>query len=136
MKIQIFYLIVLVFFSAITECKKIKEKEFNDPEWRKESSEIAQGICEKLESCKSDELSKIKKSLQNYAALELKPEKCVDKNKKSRIYLLKGNDPNNIKQVARDCYSQIQKYSCDEIKSGSIKLNNSCEKMRMLQQEN
>ena len=128
-------LVLLGSFFIFSQCKKMKEKEFNDPEWRKESMEIAQGICSKLESCTRDEFLKLKKSLQNYAAAELMPDKCAEKNKKSKVYLLKGNDPNFIKQVTRECYSQIRKFSCEEIKSGSIKLDNSCEQMRVIQQE-
>lgn len=130
--------VLLVLLSScfiFSQCKKIKEKEFNDPEWRKESLEIAQGICSKLDSCAQGEFLKIKKSLQTYAAAELMPDKCAEKNKKSKVYLLKGNDPNFIKQVTRNCYSQIRKFSCEEIKSGSIKLDSSCEQMRLIQQE-
>ncbi len=130
------FITLLISFFAISQCKKVKEPEFNDPEWRKESMEIANGICLKLESCAEQEFSKIKISLQNYAKSEMKPEKCAEKNKKSRVYLLKGNDPVLIKQVTRDCYSQIQKLSCEEIKSGGISKDESCKKMGKIQQDN
>jgi hypothetical protein len=130
-KISLLFIISLF---VLSNCKKVKEPEFNDPDWRKESLEISYNICQKLESCIQDDFTKIKKSLQNYAKSEVKPEKCSEKNKKSRVYLLKGNDPSLIKQVVRECYSQIQKFSCEEIKSGSIKSDSTCEKMRNFQQ--
>ena len=130
-KISLLFIISLF---VLSNCKKVKEPEFNDPDWRKESLEISYNICQKLESCIQDDFTKIKKSLQNYAKSEVKPEKCSEKNKKSRVYLLKGNDPSLIKQVVRECYSQIQKFSCEEIKSGSIKSDSTCEKMRKFQQ--
>ena len=130
-KISLLFIISLF---VLSNCKKGKEPEFNDPDWRKESLEISYNICQKLESCIQDDFTKIKKSLQNYAKSEVKPEKCSEKNKKSRVYLLKGNDPSLIKQVVRECYSQIQKFSCEEIKSGSIKSDSTCEKMRKFQQ--
>jgi hypothetical protein len=127
-------IVVIGLFLLTIFCKQPKEQELNDPDWRKESLDISYNICLKLESCVKDEFSKIKKDLQNYAKSEMKPEKCNEKTKKSRVYLLKGFDPVKIKQVVRSCYSHIQNISCEEIKSGSIKTNVSCEEMRRIQQ--
>lgn len=126
--------IIIVLIALSLNCKKSKEKELNDPEWRKESLEISYNICLKLESCVQDDFSKIKKSLQNFAKSEIKPEKCSEKNKTSRVYLLKGSDPEHIKNVARDCYSQIKNFTCDEIRNGSINKSNACEELRKIQQ--
>ena len=112
----------------------MKESEINDPEWRKESLEISYNICLKLESCVQDDFSKIKKGLQNYAKSEIKPEKCNEKNKKSRVYLLKGTDPAKIKEVTRECFSELQKLTCEEIRSGSINKIIPCEAMKKVQQ--
>lgn len=133
---QKFFILIFISIFAFIGCKKVKESEFNDPEWRKESLEISYNICLKLESCVQEDFTKIKKGLQNYAKSEIKPEKCSEKNKRSRVYLLKGNDPALIKQAVKDCYSQIQNFSCEEIRSGSIKGSDACEKMRAIQQGN
>lgn len=128
-KISLLILLIIFFY-----CKPPKEKELNDPEWRKESAEIAYNICTKLESCVQDEVSKIKEKLRAYTSSEIKAEKCSERNKKSRVYLLKGSDPLKIKQITRACYANIQKFSCEEIRSGSIKKDVSCEEMRRIQQ--
>ncbi|HMV40982.1 MAG TPA: hypothetical protein PK079_24765 [Leptospiraceae bacterium] len=130
-----FLLLAIALILSNTNCKNKKEAELNDPEWRKESMEIAQEICKKLSSCISKEYSILKKGLQTYAMSEIAPEKCADKNKKSRVYLLKGNDPQFIKETTRDCYYQIQKFSCEEIVSGSIRKSKSCQMMKSIQQE-
>ena len=129
--ILLFLTLTLFFF----DCKKQKQPEFNDPDWRRESLEISYNICEKLESCLTqDDLSKIKKGLQNYAKSEVKPEKCNEKTKKSRAYILTGENPQKIKEVSRNCYLEIQKFSCEEIRAGAIKSSIPCEEMRKIQQ--
>jgi len=133
MKKNILLFLILTLF--VLDCKKHKELELNDPDWRKESLEISYNICEKLESCLTQEdLSEIKKDLQNYAKSEVKPEKCNEKTKKSRVYLLKGENPQKIKEIARNCYLEIQKFSCEEIRAGSIKRSIPCEEMKKIQQ--
>lgn len=133
MKKNILLFLTLTLF--VFNCRKQKDPELNDPDWRKEFLEISYNICEKLESCLTpDDLSEIKKDLQNYAKSEIKPEKCNEKTKKSRIYLLKGENPQKIKEVARNCSLEIQKFSCEEIRSGAIKSSIPCEEMRKIQQ--
>lgn len=135
MKKNIFIILVLILSAAF--CKKNKETELNDPEWRKEALELSYHICEKLETCfQQEDLSKLKKDLLNYAKSEIKPEKCTEKTKKSRMYLLKGNDPLKIKEISRECSLQIQKFSCDEIRSGALRGSVPCEEMRKIQQGN
>lgn len=128
------YILTLVALLGFPNCKEKKEKEFNDPDWRKESMDIAQDICNKLASCVKNDFSTLKKGIQTYAQGELKPERCAEKNKKSKVYLLKGNDPNLIKEIARDCYSQIKKFTCEEITNGSINKSEACRKMKDIQQ--
>ncbi|MBP7281269.1 MAG: hypothetical protein KBA66_06830 [Leptospiraceae bacterium] len=128
---QNIFLITVLFLSF---CQKPKETELNDPEWRKESLEISYKICSKLGSCVVDDFTKLKKGLQNYSKAEIKPEKCNEKHKKSRVFLLKGSDPLKIKETARACFTEFEKLSCEEIRSGGINKIIPCENMKKIQQ--
>ncbi|MBE7413126.1 MAG: hypothetical protein L6Q54_12155 [Leptospiraceae bacterium] len=125
--------IIFLFLLALVSCKTKKESEFKDDKWREESQKIASDICEKLKNCAGDVLSRIKPSLQKYAESELRSDKCTEKNKKSRVYLLKGYDPKLIQENVRDCYMKIMKLSCDEIREDKISNIESCMIMEKIQ---
>ncbi|MCC6275887.1 MAG: hypothetical protein IT569_08510, partial [Leptospiraceae bacterium] len=83
-KIKISCTITIVIILFLFGCKGKKESEFKDDKWREESQKIASDLCEKLKSCSSQVLDKIKPSLRKYAESELRSDKCTEKNKKSR----------------------------------------------------
>ena len=88
----------------------------------------------KLRTWGGEQFTKLKKGLQNYSKAEIKPEKCNEKHKKSRVFLLKGSDPLKIKETARACFTEFEKLSCEEIRSGGINKIIPCENMKKIQQ--
>ncbi len=132
-KIKISCTITIVIILFLFGCKGKKESEFKDDKWREESQKIASDLCEKLKSCSSQVLDKIKPSLRKYAESELRSDKCTEKNKKSRVYLLKGYDPKFIQDNVRDCYSKSMGLTCEEIQGDKMMAIESCTIMRKIQ---
>ncbi|MCE9501762.1 MAG: hypothetical protein K8R21_14870 [Leptospira sp.] len=130
--IQIFFYGVIVIMLAIS-CSEKKEKELKDDSWREESQKIASVICDKFQACSEDIFKKIKPSLKKYAESEIRSDRCTEKNKKSRVFLLKGFDPEFIKKTVRSCFESFQKLSCSELKADALSKIESCQVMEKIQ---
>lgn len=122
----------LVLIILVTSCKK-KESGFSDEEWHDEFAKISYNICAKLSDCSSGLKETIKPGLKKYFENEIKPEKCSERSKKSRIYNLKSKDPLKMKEVSRNCAGIISRASCDEIKQGIQKTSEDCKLMESFQ---
>lgn len=129
-----FFLFILFFSTFTLNCKGKKLNEFKDDSWREESQKIAVEICNKLTTCIEDKESKDRK-LQNFIESNLSASRCMDKNKKSNVYKLRGEDPSEIQKNFRTCHQQVLSMNCQEIRSGKINTTPECtwiEKLQML----
>jgi hypothetical protein len=114
-------------------CKKNKFKEVNDMEWRNEYSEIVYKTCTKLTECYGDSSKSLKPKLKNFVEGEIKPEKCIEKTKKSNVYLLKVSNPEEAKLASRECFEHLEKMSCEDIKKDKLSEISACKIVRLLQ---
>lgn len=129
---RIIFLSLLLLFSF---CKKNKQKEIFDPEWREKYLEISFNTCKKLESCFKDSESKLNPKLKNLVKSEYKPENCSEKSKKSKIYLLKVKNPDEAKLAATECFVALEKMSCDDLKKNKLDEVSACKITRLLQSD-
>ncbi len=127
-----YLLFLLILFSG---CKKNKLKEINDPEWREKYSQISLNTCKKLEFCFKDSLKHIDLKLQSLAKNEIKPELCMERSKKSKIYLLKVKNVEEAKLAASECYVFFEKLSCEELRENKLNESSACKITRLLQSE-
>ena len=114
-------------------CSQKKEKEVKDDAWRGESQKIAAEICSKFQGCSEEIFKNIKPSLKKYAESELRSDRCTEKNKKSRVFLLKGYGPELIKRTVRSCFESFQKLSCAELQSNGLSKIETCQMMEKIQ---
>ncbi|MCB1192594.1 MAG: hypothetical protein H7A23_04915 [Leptospiraceae bacterium] len=126
----IFLFIILL--CGVLHCSP-KEKGISDPKWRDESQKIASDICRKLQDCSKELVQKLKPSLKSYTLSNLRPENCAEKNKKSRIYLLKGYDPELIKSNVRKCHTTLAGITCQDIANGALQKTKTCVIMKKMQ---
>lgn len=133
MNLQRILLISIALF-ILSSCKGKKESELKDDQWREESQKIASDLCEKFQSCANSIMEKVKPSLRKYAESEIRSDKCTEKNKRSRVYLLKGYDPKFIQEKVRDCYAKSMALSCEKIQQDAIMQIESCVIMKKIQQ--
>ena len=131
-KINIVFILLFSNF-IIWNCKKNKFKEINDMEWRNEYSEIVYKTCKKLTECYGDSSKTLKPKLKDYIQGEIKPEKCIEKTKKSNIYLLKVSNTEEAKLASRECFEHLQKMSCEDIKKDKLSEISACKIVRLLQ---
>jgi len=111
MKNLLILLIILIF----KNCNPSKTTEVFDPTWQEESQKIASEICEKLRECINTQKIETNPKLNNFLLSTLSPTKCLEKNKKSNVYKLKGKDPTQIKQNYRTCKEHILQSNCESI---------------------
>lgn len=116
-------------------CKKSKQKEIFDPEWREKYLEISFNTCKKLETCFKDSETKINPKLKNFVKSEFKPENCSEKSKKSKLYLLKVKNPEEAKLAATECFLELEKMSCEDIRKNKLDEVSACKITRLLQSD-
>lgn len=127
---HIIYTIFLI--SLLISCEG-KEPEVNDPAWRIESLKIADSMCNIFRKCSADSFKPLKPELKNFAVSRMFPANCIENHKKSRVYLLKGYPPEIIKANATDCFAQMQKMTCEQIKNHALDKTPSCVIMNQIQ---
>jgi hypothetical protein len=107
--------------------------EVQDEVWRFESQKIASEICTKLFSCSKKLIANLPSKYQSFTTMELSSLRCIEKNKKSNIYFLRGNDPERIKTAYRNCNKSLIELNCEEITSGAISKIDDCKYSEQIQ---
>jgi hypothetical protein len=107
----------------------------NDPNWREESLKLASGICNKMVECIQE--SKTWKNgnaiHRKFIESRLQEANCKEYHRKTNVYLLKGNSPEIIQKVTRDCHKEIISMTCNQIIQNELATNKSCMLMEQIQ---
>lgn len=133
MKKSILYVLGLVIFHLV--CKPNSSPGYSDPIWRDESLKIAIDICSKLDDCSKNFIPQLPEQLQKGTKERLGSLNCIEKHKKSHIYLLKVPEIESAKSAFRECRDYLIHLSCDEVTSGKMNLNEKCLLVSKLQKQ-
>ncbi|MDX1960914.1 MAG: hypothetical protein SFU98_20245 [Leptospiraceae bacterium] len=125
-------ILALILFSV---CKPKKKLGIPDEAWREESKIIAVSICEKVLDCSKDFQKKLTPAKEKFLLEKLSKVNCIEKHKKSSIYLLQVQDTEKAKSEFRNCGEKIKSSSCEFLQSKGIQKEESCTYIRGLQRQ-
>lgn len=133
MKKKLKHIFFFSFLFFIIRCKPSKLPEFADGSWREESQKIASEICGKIRECALKQESKDKSKLHDFVLANLSSSKCIEKNKKSNVYRLRGENPIEIQNNYRLCHKQILQMECEELRKEGLQKTSECSWIAKLQ---
>lgn len=126
--------VLLILFLFLGDCRPKKKKGFDDIQWKFESLKLSSEICQKFSECSQNSWPNISDKLRKLAASSVKEDNCIEKNKKSNIFHLKTENPEQAKTAFRKCHSLIVKLECTDIQSGIFLKDENCSAVRQIQE--